>query len=115
MQREGVMAMASQRAASIALDPDSVEELNSVLEGSDLASCVVDPVSKLAVIALNVFSILPEGGRLEEEYPLCLAVHPVGRVAASHVVGGSVQPLDLADIDQVLNRFSYRTIDDWDL
>jgi hypothetical protein len=105
----------SDRSASIALDPDSVEALNSVLEGSDLVSCVVDAESRLAVVTLNVFRILPEDGVLEEEYPLCLAVHPVGRVAASHVVEGSVQPLDLGNINTVLSGFSYRDIEDWDI
>jgi hypothetical protein len=100
---------------ALPLDPESVETLNSALEGSDLASCVVDPESRLAVITLNVFRILPEDGVLEEEYPLCLAAHPVGRVAASHVVEGSVQPLELGNIDQVLSGFSYRDIEDWDI
>jgi hypothetical protein len=101
------------RSASIALDPDSVEALNFVLEGCDLVSIVVDPESQLAIVTLNVFGILPEDGVLEEEYPLCLAVHPVGRVAASYVVEGNVQPLDLGSINQVLGEFSWPTIEDW--
>ena len=35
-------------------------------------------MSRLAVVTLNVFWILPQDGLLEEEYPLCLAIHPVG-------------------------------------
>jgi len=103
------------RLTSIPLDPGAIEALNSVLEGSDLVSCVVDPESRLAVITLNVFKILPDDGVLDEEYPLCLAVHPVGRVAASHVEEGSVQPLELENIDQVLSGFSWRDIEDWDM
>jgi hypothetical protein len=107
--------LVQEKSTGIALDSDSVEALNTVLEGCDLVSCMVDPDSRLAVATVNVFGILPEDGRLEEEYPLCLAVYPVGRVAASHVVDGEVQPLDLESINQVLSGFSSRDIEDWDL
>jgi len=75
----------------------------------------VDPHSRTAVITLNVFRILPEDGILEEEYPLCVVARPVGRAAASLVVDGNVQALDLAGIDSVLSQFSNRTVDDWDI
>ena len=46
---------------------------------------------------------------------MCLAVYPVSRVAASHIVEGEVRPLDLEMINGVLREFSYRTIEDWDM
>jgi hypothetical protein len=51
-----------ESSPSIALDPDSVEALNSVFEGSDLVSCQVDPDSRTAIVTPKVFRILPEDG-----------------------------------------------------
>lgn len=104
-----------EKSAGISLDADSVEMLNSVLQDCDLVSCVFDRDSRLAIVTANVFRILPEDGLVDEEYPLCLAVYPVGRVAASHVVEGEVQPLALESINQVLRGFSYHGIEDWDI
>lgn len=104
-----------EKVAGIPLDSQAVESLNSALEGSDLVSCVVDPDSRLAVVTLNVYRILPDDGLLEEEYPLCVAVHPVSRIAASHVVEGELQSLDLDMINDALRGFSYRTVEDWDM
>jgi hypothetical protein len=114
----------TKAAVSYPLDARSLSELNTILNGSDLASCVADPSSRVALVTLNA-AVLPEGWRPQVLYPLVIALHPVGRVAASHRVsnpptaaarGGpaSLRPLALPDLDQVIGTFASHWIYDWD-
>jgi hypothetical protein len=107
--------MNSQQAPAFPLDVASREVLNRALEDCDLASCVVDEAARTAVVTFYVTSILPEDGSLEEAYPLCMVARPVGRVAARHSIGGQVQPVRLDDIDSVLDQFTIKYMDDWDI
>jgi hypothetical protein len=111
-------------AESFPLDPSAVSELNGILDGCGLASFATDPSSRLVVVTLNS-KIQPEGSRQGVLRPLVLALHPVGRIAASyHVVArpagaadgdqGEASPIELSDIDQVIATFSNPWIDDWE-
>jgi hypothetical protein len=113
------------RAASVPLDPASIQALRVVLDEPDLAGCVVDAVSRLAVVILNV-GILPDGWQPGQLYPLHFALHRIGRVAVSYRVRDAsashagedvyaVRLLELDDLDRIVDGFSYRTVEDSDL
>ena len=106
------------------LEPESLSELNTVLHSCDLLSFSADQPGRLAVITLAV-EVLPPEWPPTIWYPLVLALHPVGRIAASHRVGDStagrpsgephiVRPMQLPDVNQVISTFSTHWIDDWD-
>jgi hypothetical protein len=102
-----------------------VSEFNGILDGCSLASFATDPSSRPVVVTLNS-KIQPEDSAQGVLRPLVLALHPVGRIAASyHVVArpagtadadqGRASPIELSDIDQVIATFSNPWIDDWEL
>jgi hypothetical protein len=107
--------MNSQPTPAFPLDAAAREVLNRALEDCDLASCVVDTAARTAVVTFYVTSILPEDGSVHEAYPLRLVARPVGRVAARHSIDGQVQPVRLDDIDDVLDQFAIKYMDDWDI
>jgi hypothetical protein len=97
------------------LDTASRDVLNEALLDCDLASFVVDAAARTAVASFYVTGILPEGGLLQEAYPLFLVARPVGRIAVRHTLDDEVLPVRLDDIDAVLDQFSIRYMDDWDI
>jgi hypothetical protein len=97
------------------LDGASRDVLNEALRDSDLASFVVDAAARTAMVSFYVTSILPEGGLLQEAYPLFLVARPVGRIAVRHTVNDEVLPVRLDDIDAVLDQFAVKYMDDWDI
>jgi hypothetical protein len=107
--------MSSQPTPAFPLDGASREVLNEALLDSDLASFVVDPATRTAVVSFYTTTILPEGGLLQEAYPLFLVARPLGRIAARHTVDDEVLPVRLDDIDAVLDQFAIKYMDDWNI
>jgi hypothetical protein len=107
--------MGSQPVPAFPLDAASREVLNEALMDCDLASLVVDPAARTAVVSFYATGILPEGGLLQEAYPLFLVARPVGRIAVRHILDGEVLPVTPDGIDAVLGRFAVRYMDDWDI
>jgi hypothetical protein len=97
------------------LDVASRDVLNRALLDCDLVSFVVDAAARTAVVSFYVTSILPEGGLLQEAYPLFLVARPLGRVAVRHTRDDQVLPVSLDDIDAVLDQFAVKYMDDWDI
>jgi hypothetical protein len=117
-------APTTEAAVAYPLDPRSRSQLNSILDGSDLVSCIADASSRIAVLTLNA-AVLPDGWRPRVLYPLIVVLHPVGRIAASHRVrdhparaasgdSATVRPLPLSELDKVIGSFASHWIDDWD-
>jgi hypothetical protein len=107
--------MSSQPVPAFPLDAASRDVLNEALLDCDLASFVVDEAARTAVVSFYATGIMPEGGLLQEAYPLFLVARPVDRVAARHIVDGEVLPVRLDDIDAVLDQFAVKYMDDWDI
>ena len=107
--------MSSQPVSAFPLDIASRQVLNQALLDSDLVSFVVNAAARTAVASFYVTSILPEGGLLQEAYPLFLVARPVGRIAARHTVDDEVLPVRLDHIDAVLDQFATKYMDDWDI
>jgi len=107
--------MSNQSVSAFPLDVASREVLNGALLDCDLASFVVDAAARTAVVGFYTTSILPEGGLLQEAYPLFLVARPVGRVAARHILDNEVLPVRLDDIDAALDQFAIKYMDDWDI
>jgi hypothetical protein len=108
-------SLGNQIGVNVKLDARSTQEINTTLQDCDLLSCQVDKNLRLAVVTLGVFSILPPDGDISEEYPLHVAAYPIGRVAASHVIEGKLQPVELDSIDEILAQYANKEIDDWDI
>jgi hypothetical protein len=107
--------MSSQPEPAFPLDAASRTVLNEALLDCDLASFVVDEAARTAVIGFYATGVLPEGGLVQEAYPLFLVARPVGRIAARHTIDGAVLPVRLEDIDAALGQFTVRYMDDWDI
>ena len=107
--------MSSQPVLAFPLDGASRDVLNEALQDCDLASFVVDAAARTAVVSFYATSILPEGGLLQEAYPLFLVVRPLGRIAVRHTLDDEVLPVQLDDIDSVLDQFAVKYMDDWDI
>jgi hypothetical protein len=107
--------MSSQPMPAFPLDVASRDVLNQALLDCDLVSFVVDAAARTAFVSFYVTSILPEGGLLQEAYPLFLVARSLGRIAVRHTLDDQVLPVSLDDIDAVLDQFAVKYMDDWDI